>query len=51
MTITIDYSNYKKVGAYTLPFVVTQTVGEQEFSMNMTDIKINEGVTEADFKQ
>jgi hypothetical protein len=51
MTITIDYSNYKKVGAYTLPFVVTQTVGEQEFSMNMTDIKINEGVTEADFNQ
>ena len=51
MTITVDYSNYKKVGAYTLPFLITQTVGEQEYSMNMTDIKVNEGVTEADFKQ
>ena len=45
-----DYSNYKKVGAYMLPYTITQTVGEQEMTMNVTDIKINEGVTEADFK-
>lgn len=50
MTITVDYSNYKKVGNVLLPFIITQSVGEQEFSMNVTDIKVNEGVSEADFK-
>ncbi len=50
MTILVDYSNYKKVGTVLLPFSITQSVGDQEFSMNVSDIKINEGVTEADFK-
>ena len=50
MTISVDYKDYKKVGAIMLPFSITQAVGEQEFTMNMTDIKINEGVTENDFK-
>jgi hypothetical protein len=50
MTILIDYGNYKKVGTVLLPFSITQSVGDQEFSMNVSDIKINEGVTEADFK-
>ena len=51
MTITVSYANYKKIGSIMLPYSITQSVGEQEFAMNMTDIKINEGVTEADFKQ
>jgi predicted Zn-dependent peptidase len=51
MTIFVDYSDYRKVGAVLLPFKITQIVGEQEFSMNMTTVKINEGVTDADFQQ
>jgi outer membrane lipoprotein-sorting protein len=50
-TVMTDYSNYKKVGNVTLPYTITQTVGEQEFAMSISDIKINEGVTDADFKQ
>jgi len=50
-TVMTDYSNYKKVGNITLPYTITQTVGEQEFAMNISEVKINEGVTDADFKQ
>ncbi len=51
MTITVDMKDYRKVGAIMIPYSVTQSVGEQEFTMNMTDVKINEGVTDADFNQ
>ncbi|MEO5966669.1 MAG: insulinase family protein [Ferruginibacter sp.] len=47
---TIEYSNYKKVGNLTLPFTITQSIGEQEMTMNVTSITINKDVTEADFK-
>ncbi len=49
MQIT-DFSDYRKVGNIMYPYSITQTVGEQEFPMKLTDVKINEGVTEADFK-
>lgn len=51
MTVTIDFTNYKKVGNVLLPFSVTQTAGEQEIQMNIDEIKMNEGVTEADFNK
>jgi predicted Zn-dependent peptidase len=50
VSITTDYSNYKKVGNLMFPFTITQVAGEQEIVMNATEIKLNEGVTEADFK-
>lgn len=50
MTISVDYSDYRKVGNLMFPFSAIQTAGEQEFPMIISDIKINEGVTEADFK-
>ena len=50
MSITTDFSNYKKTGNLLFPYTITQTAGEQEMQMNVTDIKVNEGVTEADFK-
>jgi hypothetical protein len=50
VSITTDYSNYKKVGNVMFPFTITQVAGEQEIVMNATEIKVNEGVTEADFK-
>jgi hypothetical protein len=51
MTISTEYSNYKKIGNVLLPYIITQNVGEQQFSMNMGEIKINEGVTDDDFKE
>ncbi len=49
-TQTTEYGNYKKVGPYMLPFKITQSIAEQEMEMIVTDIKINEGVSDADFK-
>lgn len=48
--ISIDYSDYKKAGNLIFPHTITQAVGEQEFVMNIKEIKINEGVSDADFK-
>jgi predicted Zn-dependent peptidase len=48
--VTIEYKNYIKVGNIMLPTEVTRNEGGQEFTFKYTDIKINEGVTEADFK-
>jgi len=47
---TVEYKEYKKVGNILLPFEITRTAGGQEFTIKYADIKLNEGVTEADFK-
>jgi predicted Zn-dependent peptidase len=53
-TQTIDMSDYRKVGAVLFPYkqVLTVSAGGQEqvFTMLVTDIKLNEGVTADDFK-
>lgn len=46
---TIEYKNYLKAGNILLPTQIIRNAGGQEFTMNLSDIKINEGVTEADF--
>ena len=48
--VTIEYKNYKKAGNIMMPFEITRNEGGQEFTIVYTDIRINEGVTEADFK-
>ncbi len=50
MPETIEYKNYQKVGNVMYPTQIIRTQGEQEFTLNLSDIKINEGVSEADFK-
>ncbi|MDB5223466.1 MAG: insulinase family protein [Chitinophagaceae bacterium] len=51
---TIEHSNYKKVGNVMFPFTNTISVqsanGGQDFTIEVTDIKINEGVKAEDFK-
>ncbi len=47
---TIDYKKYQKAGAVLLPTQIIRNAGGQEFTMNLSEIKINEGVTENDFK-
>ncbi|MEP7163573.1 MAG: insulinase family protein [Ferruginibacter sp.] len=48
--VTIEYKNYRKAGNIMMPYEITRNAGGQEFTIVYTDIKINEGVTEADFK-
>ncbi len=50
LAVTIDYKDYKKVGTLLIPHTVIRTSEGQEIPFKYTDIKINEGVTEADFK-
>ena len=45
-----EYKNYKKAGTLLLPTEVTRNVGGQEIPFIYKDIKLNEGVTDADFK-
>ncbi|MEO6670598.1 MAG: insulinase family protein [Ferruginibacter sp.] len=48
--VTTDYSDYQKVGALMLPMSFTQSVAGQDLVFKLSDMKINEGVTDADFK-
>ena len=50
VTITADYSNYKKAGNILLPFTTVRSFGEQEMTFNIDEVSVNEGVTDADFK-
>jgi predicted Zn-dependent peptidase len=50
VTITADYSNYKKAGNVLLPFTTVRSFGEQEMTFNIDEVSVNEGVTDADFK-
>lgn len=50
VTTIEDVSNYKEVDGVMMPFTQKITAGPQIIILNSTDIKFNEGVTEADFK-
>ena len=46
----VEYKDYKKVGTILLPFEVTRNASGQEFTIKITDYKLNEGVADTDFK-
>ncbi|MFI1745002.1 M16 family metallopeptidase [Thalassobellus sediminis] len=46
----VNYSNYSDEGEIKLPFTQAIKTGPQTILMNITSVKINEGVTDADFK-
>ena len=46
---TLLYGDYNEVGGIQFPFTLTQSQGPQSIDFKMTDIKVNEGVTDADF--
>ncbi|MFT5846255.1 MAG: putative Zn-dependent peptidase [Psychroserpens sp.] len=50
ITSTEEFSNYKDVSGVMMPFTQKITAGPQVVTFNFTDIKLNDGVTEADFK-
>lgn len=45
------YSDYQEVNGLKFPFTTIQTVGPQKITSKVTEMKVNEGVTEADFEQ
>lgn len=51
---TMEFSDYKKTGDISIPYKIVLTVaspvGSQELVMKINEAKLNEGVTEADFK-
>lgn len=49
MTQVVSYSDYKDVKGVKVPFKTTLNVGI-EIELTASDVKINEGVTDADFK-
>ena len=50
MTIPTLYSDYKEVNGVKFPYTISQSMGPQSFQFNVTEIKVNEGVTDADFQ-
>jgi predicted Zn-dependent peptidase len=50
ITIGTLYADYKKVGNVMIPHTMTQDMGVQQIEMKATEVKINEGVTDADFQ-
>ena len=49
MTQTTNYADYKEVKGVKIPFEIIQNVGF-ELDIKMSEVKINEGVTDADFQ-
>lgn len=50
MTIPTGYGDYKEVKGVKFPFMITQSAGPQTFEFKVSEILINEGVSEEDFK-
>lgn len=49
MLSTVDYGNYSPVNGVQFPYSQTVISGPQVINFNFTNIKINEGVSDADF--
>ena len=49
MMTVVNYSKYSPVGNVKVPYNQAIKAGPQTILMNITNVKINEGVTEADF--
>lgn len=46
-----NYENYQEVNGLKFPFTTIQTIGPQKITAKIEEMKVNEGVTEADFQQ
>ena len=47
---TLSYGDYKEVSGIMFPFKITQNMGPQKFDFIVKEIKVNEGVSAADFE-
>jgi len=46
---SVFYSDYKDVGGIKFPFKIGQTAGPRRFDFIVKEVKVNEGVSDADF--
>ncbi|WP_412986932.1 M16 family metallopeptidase [Pontimicrobium sp. IMCC45349] len=49
ITTTVDYDKYSEVEGVLFPYYTVQKAGPQVLIFNVSNIKVNEGVTDADF--
>lgn len=49
MTVPTGYSDYQEVNGVKFPFTISQSFGPQTFDFIVSNIEVNEGVSEADF--
>lgn len=49
ISVVTDFDKYSPVGAVKFPYIQSIKQGPQTITMNINNIKVNEGVTEADF--
>ena len=47
---TVMYADYKPAGAILVPHKLSQSMGPQNIEFTFTEIKVNEGVSDADFQ-
>ncbi|SNR55711.1 insulinase family protein [Lutibacter flavus] len=50
MEQALTFSNYKEVNGIKIPHTMGMSVGPQQFTFEVKEVKINEGVTEVDFQ-
>jgi len=50
ITSTTNYKDYKEVAGIQFPFTIAQSVGPQSFEFIVSEVKVNEGVSDADFE-
>ena len=50
VTTVVDFGNYSEVKGMQFPYSQSIKAGPQVINLNITNVKVNEGVTEADFK-
>lgn len=50
MTVPTLYKDYREVQGVMFPFTIIQSLGAQTLQFDVSEIKINEGVTDADFQ-
>ena len=48
-TSSVFYSDYQDVGGIKFPFKISQTFGPRKFDFIVKEVKVNEGVSDADF--
>ena len=46
---SIFYKDYQEVSGIQFPFTLSQSQGPQAIDFKMTEIKVNEGISDADF--
>lgn len=51
MSVPTGFGNYQEVNGVKFPFLITQSFGPQSIEFKVNEIKINQGVADADFTE